>query len=342
MEINLVSDTVTKPTQEMLRYMFHAKVGDDVYKQDPTVMELEAKVAKMFGMEAALFFPSGTMANQTAIKLHTQPGEQLIADKWAHVYNYEGGGASFNSGVSCCLLDGNRGMITAEQVAGAINNPEFYHSPLTSLVCVENTTNKGGGACYDFEEFKRIKAVCDANNLKFHLDGARIWNALVTTDDNPLEYGKVFDTISVCLSKGLGAPIGSLLISDAKTIHRALRIRKILGGGMRQVGYLAAAGIFALDNNVNRLADDHRRAKELGAVLSKLSWVAKVEPVETNILIFSLKEGLDENLFVEKLKERNIHISSMGHGKLRIVTHLDYREVMHSYVLETFERIVVK
>lgn len=342
MEINLVSDTVTKPTQEMLRYMFHAKVGDDVYKQDPTVMELEAKVAKMFGMEAALFFPSGTMANQTAIKLHTQPGEQLIADKWAHVYNYEGGGASFNSGVSCCLLDGNRGMITAEQVAGAINNPEFYHSPLTSLVCVENTTNKGGGACYDFEEFKRIKAVCDANNLKFHLDGARIWNALVTTDDNPLEYGKVFDTISVCLSKGLGAPIGSLLISDAKTIHRALRIRKILGGGMRQVGYLAAAGIFALDNNVNRLADDHRRAKELGAVLRKVSWVAKVEPIETNILIFSLKEGLDENLFVEKLKERNIHISSMGHGKLRIVTHLDYREVMHSYVLETFERIVVK
>jgi threonine aldolase len=342
MEINLVSDTVTKPTEEMLRYMFNAKVGDDVYKQDPTVIDLEAKVANMFGMEAALFFPSGTMANQTAIKLHTQPGEQLIADKWAHVYNYEGGGASFNSGVSCCLLDGNRGMITAEQVAGAINDPEFYHSPLTSLVCVENTTNKGGGACYDFEELKRIKKVCDAHNLKFHLDGARIWNALVATNDNPVEYGKIFDTISVCLSKGLGAPIGSLLISDAKTIHRALRIRKILGGGMRQVGYLAAAGIYALDNNINRLADDHRRAKELGAVLSKLPWVAKVEPVETNILIFSLKEGFDENLFVEKLKERNIHISSMGHGKLRIVTHLDYREVMHSYVLETFERIVVK
>jgi threonine aldolase len=342
MEINLVSDTVTKPTQEMLRYMFQAKVGDDVYKQDPTVMELEAKVAKMFGMEAALFFPSGTMANQTAIKLHTQPGEQLIADKWAHVYNYEGGGASFNSGVSCCLLDGNRGMITAEQVAGAINDPEFYHSPLTSLVCVENTTNKGGGACYDFEEFKRIKKVCDAHNLKFHLDGARIWNALVATNDNPEEYGRVFDTISVCLSKGLGAPIGSLLVSDAKTIHRALRIRKILGGGMRQVGYLAAAGIYALDNNIERLAEDHRRAKELGDVLCRLPWIARVEPVETNILIFLLKEGLDENLFVEKLKERNIHISSMGHGKLRIVTHLDYREVMHSYVLETFERIVVK
>ena len=321
--------------------MYHANVGDDEYKQDPTVIELEAKVAAMFGMEAALFFPSGTMANQTAIKLHTQPGEQLIADKWAHVYNYEGGGVSFNSGVSCCLLDGTRGMITAEQVASAINNPEFYHSPLTSLVCVENTTNKGGGACYDFEELKRIKLVCDANNLKFHLDGARIWNAVVATNDNPAAYGKVFDTISVCLSKGLGAPIGSLLLSDAKTIHRALRIRKILGGGMRQVGYLAAAGIYALDNNLQRLADDHRRAKELGAVLEKLPWVAKVEPIETNILIFSLKEGLDENVFIEKLKERNIHISSMGHGKLRIVTHLDYREVMHSYVLETFERIVV-
>jgi threonine aldolase len=296
----------------------------------------------MFGMEAALFFPSGTMANQTAIKLHTQPGEQLIADKWAHVYNYEGGGASFNSGVSCCLLDGSRGMITAEQVASAINPPEFYHSPLTSLVCVENTTNKGGGACYDFEEFKKIRSVCDENNLKFHLDGARIWNALVATNDNPADYGKVFHTISVCLSKGLGAPVGSLLLSDRATIHRALRIRKILGGGMRQVGYLAAAGLYALENNITRLSEDHRRAKELGAVLEKLNWIESVAPVETNILIFSVKKGLNEQLLIDKLKERNIHISSMGHGKLRIVTHLDYREVMHSYVMETLERIVVR
>ena len=340
MEINLVSDTVTKPTPEMLQHMFQAKVGDDVYKQDPTVIELEAKVAEMFGMEAALFFPSGTMANQTAIKLHTQPGEQLIADKWAHVYNYEGGGVSFNSGVSCCLLDGNRGMITAAQVAAAINDPEFYHSPLTSLVCVENTTNKGGGACYDFEEFKKIRQVCDDNNLKFHLDGARIWNALVATNDSPKEYGKVFHTISVCLSKGLGAPIGSLLLSDAKTIHRALRVRKILGGGMRQVGYLAAAGIFALDNNIARLEDDHRRAKELGAVLRNLPWVIKVEPIETNILIFELHPKLDEKLLMEKLKSKSIAISSMGHGKLRMVTHLDYREVMHSYVIEVFTKLV--
>ena len=339
MEINLVSDTVTKPTPEMLRYMFQAQVGDDVYKQDPTVIALETMVAQIFGMEAALFFPSGTMANQTAIKLHTQPGEQLIADKYAHVYNYEGGGASFNSGVSCKLLNGNRGMITAEQVAEAINDPEFYHSPMTSLVCVENTTNKGGGACYDFEEFKRIRKVCDENNLKFHMDGARIWNALVHKKENPTEYGKVFDTISVCLSKGLGAPIGSLLVSDKATIKRALRIRKMLGGGMRQVGYLAAAGIYALQNNVNRLVDDHRRAKELGELLQKLPWVEKVEPVETNILIFSLKKGFDENLLIEKLKQKSIFISSMGPGKLRIVTHLDYKEVMHNYVMDTLQKL---
>ena len=339
MEINLVSDTVTKPTPEMLRYMFQAQVGDDVYKQDSTVIALETMVAQIFGMEAALFFPSGTMANQTAIKLHTQPGEQLIADKYAHVYNYEGGGASFNSGVSCKLLDGNRGMITAEQVAEAINDPEFYHSPLTSLVCVENTTNKGGGACYDFEEFRRIRKVCDENNLKFHMDGARIWNALVHKKENPTEYGKVFDTISVCLSKGLGAPIGSLLVSDKATINRALRIRKILGGGMRQVGYLAAAGIYALQNNVNRLVDDHRRAKELGDLLETLPWVEKVEPVETNILIFSLKKGFDDKLLIEKLKQKSIFISSMGPGKLRIVTHLDYKEVMHNYVIDTLQNL---
>jgi threonine aldolase len=342
MEINLVSDTITKPSHEMLQYMFNAKVGDDVYKQDPTVIELEARVAAMFGMEAGLFFPSGTMANQAAIKLHTQPGEQLIADKYAHVYHYEGGGVSFNSGVSCCLLDGNRGMITAEQVAEAINDPEFYHSPLTSLVCVENTTNKGGGACYELEDLHKIKQVCDANNLKFHLDGARIWNAMVAKNQNPKAFGQLFDTISVCLSKGLGAPIGSVLISDKATINRALRIRKILGGGMRQVGYLAAAGIYALENNIQRLAEDHRRAKELAVILEQLNWIEKVEPVETNILIFSVKEGLNETLLIEKLKERNIHISSMGKGKLRIVTHLDYREVMHSYVKETLTRIVVK
>ena len=339
MEINLVSDTITKPSREMLVHMLNAVVGDDVYKQDPTVIELEGRTAAMFGMEAGLFFPSGTMANQTAIKLHTQPGEQLIADKYAHVYNYEGGGVSFNSGVSCCLLDGNRGMITAEQVAAAINDPEFYHSPLTSLVCVENTTNKGGGACYELEDLQKIKEVCDANNLKFHLDGARIWNALVAKNQDPKEFGKIFDTISVCLSKGLGAPIGSVLLGDKPTIHRALRVRKMLGGGMRQVGYLAAAGIYALENNIRRLAEDHRRAKEIAEVLQKVNWVASVEPVETNILIFTLVPNCIEKNLIELLKQKNISISSMGQGKLRIVTHLDYKEVMHTYVLDTLLKL---
>ncbi len=340
MEINLISDTVTKPTPEMLQYMFRAQVGDDVYKQDPTVNALEERVAEMFGMEAALFFPSGTMANQTAIKLHTNPGEQLIADKWAHVFNYEGGGVSFNSGVSCRLLDGNRGMITAAQVKDAINPPDFYHSPLTTLVSVENTTNKGGGACYDVTELQKIREVCDRNNLKFHLDGARIWNALAATNDSPKTFGKLFDTISVCFSKGLGAPVGSVLISDKETIHKSLRIRKIFGGGMRQAGFLAAACLYAIDNHIERLAEDHRRAKEIAKVLQKLPWVSKVEPVETNILIFSVQPKIDENSVIDRLKQKGISISSMGQGKLRMVTHLDYREVMHSYVLETLQKLV--
>ena len=339
MEINLVSDTVTRPSVEMLNVMFNAKVGDDVYKQDPTVNELEETLADLFGMEAALFFPSGTMANQTAIKLHTQPGEQVICDKYSHIYHYEGGGASFNSGVSCCLVDGKRGMITADLVKNAINDPDFYHAPLTSLVSIENTTNKGGGACYDIETLKEIKQVCTENNLKYHLDGARLWNALVAKKQHPKQFGELFDTISVCLSKGLGAPIGSVLLGSKADMKRALRIRKIFGGGMRQSGYLAAAGLYALQNNINRLEIDHRRAKELGNLLEKMPWVANVEPVETNILIFGLQPSVDEKLFMEKLKQKGIAISSMGHGKLRIVTHLDYKEVMHEYVMEVFGKL---
>lgn len=341
MEINLVSDTVTKPTQEMLHAMFQAKVGDDVYKQDPTINALEAKVANMFGMEAALFFPSGTMANQAALKLHTNPGDEIICDKWSHIYLYEAGGAAFNSGCSLSLLDGNRGMITADMVRKAINDPEFFHAPLTSLVSIENTTNKGGGACYEMETLREIKQVCVQNKLKYHLDGARLWNAMVAKGHSPRQFGELFDSISVCLSKGLGAPVGSVLVSDAKTIKRALRIRKIFGGGMRQAGYLAAAGIYALDNHIDRLADDHRRAKELAIVLQRLPWVASVEPVETNILIFSIQLYLDEKAVIEKFKEKGIFISSMGQGKLRIVTHLDYRQVMHEYVLEVLPKISV-
>lgn len=339
MEINLVSDTVTKPSVEMLQFMFNAKVGDDVYKQDPTVIELEETLATIFGMEAALFFPSGTMANQTAIKLHTQPGEQVICDKYSHIYHYEGGGASFNSGVSCCLVDGKRGMVTADLVRNAINDPEFYHAPLTSLVSIENTTNKGGGACYDIQTLQEIKQVCVEHNLKYHLDGARLWNALVAKKQHPKQFGELFDTISVCLSKGLGAPIGSVLLGSKADMKRALRIRKIFGGNLRQSGYLAAAGLYALQHNISRLETDHRKAKELGSLLEKMPWVANVEPVETNILIFGLQASVDEKLFVEKLKQKGIAISSMGHGKLRIVTHLDYKEVMHEYVMEVFSKL---
>ncbi len=339
MEINLISDTVTKPTPEMLHQMFHAKVGDDVFKQDPTVNEFEAIVANMFGMEAALFFPSGTMANQTAIKLHTNPGDQIICDKWSHIHLYESGGASANSGVNFNLLDGNRGMINAEQVKNGINDPEFYHTPFSKLVSIENTTNKGGGACYDIEELQKIKQVCVENNLKYHLDGARLWNALIAKKQHPKQFGSLFDTISVCFSKGLGAPVGSVLVADAATIKRAIRIRKIFGGNMRQSGYLAAAGIYALQNNINRLEDDHRRAKELGKKLVECSWVLSVAPVETNIIVFSVQSHIEDNLVIEKLKQKGIAISLLAKGSLRMVTHLDYKEVMHTYVLETLEKM---
>jgi threonine aldolase len=337
--INLLSDTVTKPTKGMLEAMFNAEVGDDVFGADPTVNKLQEKVAVLFGMEDALFFPSGTQANQVAIKLHTQPGEQLICDKWAHVYNYEGGGASFNSGVSCRLLDGNGGMFTADQVKINISDRADIHQAMTSLVTIENTTNKGGGACWDIEEVKRIKEVCDANDLAFHLDGARLFNALVAKNESPKQYGELFDTISICLSKGLGCPVGSLLVGSKKQMKKALRIRKLFGGGMRQVGYLAAAGIYALDNHVERLVEDHTRARQIAEVLESSSLIKKVEPVETNIVIFYTADHIDENDFVQKLAEKDILIIGMGQGKLRIVTHLDFNDEMLETLLKELKNL---
>ena len=329
MTINLISDTVTKPCAKMLEFMINSKVGDDVFKEDPTVNELENMLAKMFGKESALFFPSGTMANQTAIKIHTEPGDQLICDKYAHVYNYEGGGVSFNSGVSCKLIDGHRGMFTNEQVINSINPPDFYHSPKTSLVCVENTTNKGGGACWDINELIKIKKTCKQNNLSYHLDGARIWNAMVKTNTKPIQYGEIFDSISICLSKGLGCPVGSVLLGTSEFINKAIRVRKVLGGGMRQTGYLAACGIYALNNNVIRLKEDHLKAIEIEHILSKLTYIKKVERVETNILIFQLTSDIDSNTFLEKMSENDVKLISMGDNKLRIVTHKDYSDDMH-------------
>lgn len=340
MNINLISDTVTKPSHGMLQAMMSAEVGDDVFKADPSVNLLEEKTAALFGKEAALFFPSGTMANQTAIKLHTQPGEQLICDKYAHVYNYEGGGVSFNSGVSCKLVDGHRGMMTAEQVEAAINPPDFYHSPLTTLVCLENTTNKGGGACWDFEEVRRIKEVCISHGLSYHLDGARLWNALVAKNETPKQYGELFDTISICFSKGLGCPVGSVLVGSKELMDKALRVRKILGGGMRQAGYMAAAAVYALDHNMQRLAEDHQKALEIGQILENLHFIKKVEPIETNIIIFEIDEkAMTELDFLNKLAEKGISIIGMGQGKLRIVTHMDYTNVMHESFLAILKNL---
>jgi threonine aldolase len=323
----------------MIDAMSSARLGDDVYFEDPTVNQLQDRLAEMFGKDKALFFPTGTMANQAAIKLHTQPGEQVICDKYAHIYNYEGGGVSFNSGVSCKLIEGNRGMINSEQVINAINPPDFYHSPLTTLVALENTTNKGGGACWDFEEIKKIKLVCNDKKLGFHLDGARLWNALEEKSETPDQYGQYFDTISVCLSKGLGCPIGSVLVGNNDIMEKAIRTRKMLGGSMRQVGVLAAAGLYALDHHRKRLVNDHQKAKDIGRVLEGLKYVFNVQTVETNIVIFELERHVDSNYFIENLKSKNILISDMGSGKLRIVTHMDYSEKMHEILLETLNSI---
>ena len=334
MTIDLISDTVTRPTKGMLSAMMNAKVGDDVFKMDPTVNELQDKAAKLFGMEDALFFPSGTMANQAAIKLHTQPGDKLICDKYAHVYNYEGGGAAFNAGVTCKLIDGDRGMFTAAQLQEAVAGRADIHVPFTSLVCIENTTNKGGGACWDFSELEKLQKISKENNLAFHLDGARLFNALIAKNETPQQYGELFDTISICLSKGLGAPIGSILLGSKEHIAKALRIRKLFGGAMRQTGFLAAAAIYALDNHVERLAEDHKKAQEIGKVLEAVSYVTKVEPIETNIVIFYVDDKIGDANFINKMKDKNILITPMGEGKIRIVTHLDYTNEMHQILLK--------
>ena len=339
MEIDLTSDTVTRPSKGMLQAMMQAKVGDDVFKKDPTVNALEERLAAMFGKDKALFFPSGTMANQAALKLHTNPGDQVICDETAHIYNYEGGGASFNSGISCKLLPGVGGCFNASQVENAINPPDFYHSPLTKLVSIENTSNRGGGTCWDFNSIEAIRAVCDAHQLGLHLDGARLFNALVAKKESTKQYGAVFDTISVCLSKGLGCPIGSVLIGDEEVMHRAIRIRKIFGGGMRQAGYLAAAGLYALDHNVDRLKEDHEKAKEIATALATLPFVQNILPVETNIVIFDIPYTSSRQTLLNAFEKHHISISNMG-ASLRMVTHLDYTDEQHKLLLEVLRKLV--
>ncbi|MFT6324342.1 MAG: threonine aldolase, partial [Halieaceae bacterium] len=318
--IDLRSDTVTKPTEGMKEAMFSAKLGDDVFGEDPTVNELEEKIAHMFGMEAGLFVPSGTMSNQIAIKVHTQPGEDIICDSYSHIYQYEGGGIGINAGCSTSLIPSSSGQFTAQEAAYFIY-PDDIHKPISRMISVENTCNKGGGTTWDLDPLIEIKNICDSNGLDFHLDGARLFNALVARNQSPIDYGSIFDTISICLSKGLGAPIGSVLLGSKKDIHMGLRYRKVFGGGMRQAGFLAAAGIYALDNHVDRLADDHKNAKAIEKTLLELSWVKSVIPAQTNIVIFEPQIGFEDSLITQKLEDQGVLISNMGKGKLRMVTH---------------------
>lgn len=326
--IDLRSDTVTKPSKPMLEAMMNAEVGDDVFGEDPTINALEAKAAKMFGKEASLYCPSGTQTNQIAIKTHTSPGDEIICDHTSHIYRFEGGGIGFNSGASVRLIHGDRGRITASAVASEINDPENYHLPLTSLVSVENTANVGGGSYYDIAELIKIKEVCTQNGLKFHLDGARLFNAITETKETPEEHGKIFDSVSICLSKGLGAPVGSLLLGSNEFIKKAHRLRKILGGAMRQAGFIAAAGIYALDHNIGRLKEDHKKAKHLASVLSGLSYIEEVIPAETNILIFKIPNKISNADFLKKLNKNGVNAIGFGPQTIRFVTHLDFTDDM--------------
>lgn len=319
---DLRSDTFTKPTPGMLEAMARADVGDDVFGEDPTINKLEKMTAAMFGMEAALFCPSGTMSNQVAIKVHTQPGDEVICDKNAHVYVYEGGGIAFNSGSQVCLIEGNQGRINAQQVLASIN-PDDVHKAHSSLVCLENTSNRGGGSCYELEEIRKIRNVCDEHGLKLHLDGARLFNAIIARSEDPKQYGELFHSISVCLNKGLGCPMGSMLIGTAAFIKKARRVRKVLGGGLRQAGYMAACGVYALENHIERLKEDHIHAKMIASVLEGKPFVKKIHPVETNILIFDVAEPFTASGLVKKFMEHNVRIMDISPNQVRLVFHLD-------------------
>lgn len=327
MRTDLRSDTFTQPGKNMLNAMVSAETGDDVFGEDPSVNRLEEEIAGLFNMEAALFCPSGTMTNQIAVKCHTQPGQEIICDKTSHIYVYEGGGVAFNSGCQVRAIEGERGRINAVQVKEAIN-PDDIHKPPTRLVCIENSANRGGGSLYDPGEMLAIREICDANGLALHLDGARLWNAMDATTEGPEWYGKVFDSISVCMSKGMGAPVGSLLIGTNPFIKHARRIRKVMGGGMRQAGYLAAAALYALKNNRSRLSEDHFHAKQIAAALLEKPFIGKMLPVETNILIFEVKEAYTPASFTAFLAERNIHCLAISPTEVRMVTHLDVTPAM--------------
>ncbi len=338
MTIDFRSDTVTRPTPGMLEAMMKAPVGDDVFGEDPSINTLQEMTADMFGMEAALFCPSGTMTNQIAIKCHTQPGDEVICDESSHIYQYEGGGIALNSGASVKLINGDRGRINARQVEAAIQ-PDDVHRAHTRLVSLENTSNRGGGSCYTFSEIQAIRQVCTKHELGFHLDGARLWNAIVARKEDPLHYGKVFDSISVCLSKSLGCPVGSLLLGTKDFIKKAKRYRKVFGGGMRQAGFMAAAGIYALQHHIERLKEDHIHAIAIAGAISSRSFVKLMLPVETNIIIFELDDSITAPQLVTRLKDHNILGYAISPNRVRLVTHLDITPEMTEKTIQVFNQL---
>jgi threonine aldolase len=323
--IDFRSDTVTKPSAEMLKAMFSAKVGDDVFEEDVEVNKLQKVGADLFGFEEGLFCPSGTMTNQIAIKVHTQPGDELICHRHSHIYNYEGGGIAFNSGVSVRLVEGEDGLLNVSDLLSNINSADI-HYPRTTLVVAENSCNRAGGSVYSMQKLIDLGEACKSKNLAFHLDGARIFNALIASGDKAIELGNIFDSISVCLSKGLGCPIGSLLLGNSEFINKAKRIRKVFGGGMRQAGYLAAAGLYALNNNIERLSKDHQRAKILKNSLESLEWVESILPVYTNIIVVKIPILIEVKNVIEQLKRNNILAIQFGSNRIRFVTHLDIND----------------
>lgn len=339
MIVDLRSDTVTKPTPAMHQAMVQAEVGDDVFGEDPSVISLEKKCASLLGMDAAVFCPSGTMTNQIGIKINTQPYDEVICYKGSHIYKYEGGGVAGNSLASVRLLEGDRGRISVKEIEGNINNINDAHLPITSVVSLENTVVREAGSYYTLDQIKTLSTFSRSKGLKMHLDGARLFNALVETGDKAIEYGKYFDSISICLSKGLGAPVGSVLVCKKELEPKARRMRKAFGGGMRQAGFLAAAGSYALDNHITRLKEDHARAKTLGNELSKLSWIKSVMPVDTNIVIFSLIDSLAPENALEQLEAQQVKAIKFGAQEIRLVTHLDFDDKMLDKTIQVFKKM---
>ncbi len=321
--IDLRSDTVTRPTEGMLHAMQSAAVGDDVMGEDPTVRALEEKLATLLGQPAAVFCPSGTMTNQIALAVHCRPGDEVLCSEDSHIYHYEGGGIAATAGASVRLLGGTRGRFDADAVRRVIL-PDDPHFPRTRVVAIEDTANRGGGAIWDNGVIDALRTICDESGLTLHLDGARLFNRLVAKGDIPSVYGRRFDSISVCLSKGLGAPVGSVLLGSTPFIHQARRVRKRMGGGMRQAGYLAAAGLYALEHHVERMADDHRRASVLGQLLAASPKVESLDPPDTNIILFRPGRGATVASWLAHFKASGILAGAMGPDHIRLVTHLHF------------------